>query len=1661
MLDNDQSAGNIIAQASDDRRLVLEELSIPGATGQVFTDKWGINLAAARENFPRNGLQLYVPAWPQMGEGDRVRILLDSDEVSNLTIPKELVDQRQTLFVPPTHLQNGAAELSYRVKRLGQVEEPSAPTSIYVKLERPGGQDQDGSNPGHSELRFTLPEDVLKDGVDQERAKQGVEVTILPYPFMAEYDKIRLSWGGQFVSRTVTREQADNPEENPVVIAVEEAVILAAGDSDGKGLAIAFEVYDLVDNKSEDWSAEQRVVVDTGNARLAAGIVKEARNNVLDLEVLGDADATLQVVASGEPFAVGDSIVASLFGETEDGRPMDITYPPKPIESVPVVLEIGIANADVRQLAKTQAKFSYELVKSEASRQALGVAAYEQQRAEGNYQSRGQFVTIQGEAVRLAAPEALDAQQGTLDPALPIADIDVPWDDSMQTADVITLVWEGERPDLEPYFPAIRPHDISNGEVERKEPIPFSVDGKHLKAIEGGKLVLLYVLEREGQSPRRSERTITFNVGEPRAELPAPSVSYAEQQADGSWVLDPEKVPVGGTKLVVQRYARIKIGDVLHFNWNGTDEASLEDWIKITSTNFNREYFELTINKRLVADNDGHTVVASYWVERAEGGGPSYSEPLTLQVGAAVPALPELVIEEATAERVIDPALVANGATVIIGADAGLQPQDKVRIEVTGAYPDNKTHTVTEAGSQRFKIDAEVIKGNENSKIIVTYFVLRGGVQPEQPSAPVEFTVLEVSEPALPELVIEEATAERVIDPALVAEGATVFIDASAELQPQDKVRIEVKGAYPDDQTHPVETTGGQRFKIAAEVIMGNENSMITVTYFVLRGGVGPEQPSAPVDFTVLEIGKPVLPELVIEEATEQRVIDPARVADGATVFIDASAELQPQDKVRIEVKGAYPDDQTHPVETTGGQRFKIAAEVIRGNESSKITVTYFVLRGGVGPEQPSAPVEFTVLEFSEPALPELVIEEATEQRVIDPARVMEGATVVIGAGAGLQPQDKVRIKVTGAHPDDETHTVTVAGSQRFKIDAEVIMGNENSKITVTYFVLRGGVGPEEPSAPVEFTVLEFTEPALPDPLIEEADEEAIIDPERVRDGATLFIAASAGLQPLDKVRIEVTGGYPDTQTHPVTVAGAQRFPIGYSVIKANENGSIGVTYIVLPGGNLPEKRSGTVEYDVRTNIGKGLLRIFGARHNRSARRAPYTSRWLKAYQADTGKPVMAEWRYSGANEWSSAQEWLDTRPDLPLQVRTLDDQVTLNPANIIGNGIYNTATVGTAAFVALRNDGRVRGWGNPAYGGEIPALIMTLNDVVEVSSTATAYAVRRVGGHVMVWGNAAQGGSMGSVSPYGFRQVCGNGYAFAGIKDTGYVVTWGTSEYGVPVPEPINGLTDIVRVVPSSAGFAALRKTNQVVGWGAPGAVPVGIGNLTDIVDILGSGYAFAARRANGTVVAWGSATSGGDAKPVAHVIDIVRLCCSNDHAFVAQRATGHLVAWGTPSVGGTLPAGFEGISDIIDVVSTGRAFAAVRRNGSVVAWGETASGGTVPGYISELTNVVQVAGSSYAFAVLSHDGTVKAWGNTTVGGSIPAAVASELVDIQALYGNPYGFVALRRDGRVITWGHPQGGGDSSVVRDQIDTFVTYRATSSSRGRALMAQQQSVIAVS
>lgn len=613
----------------------LIDLEIPGAVGPLPEPPaepgqtlWGINHGAALDNFPLNGLQLYIPAWTNMAEGDSVSVLLDEQMVITESINPEEVKQRVTAFVDAPRLVAGNHKLQYSVKQFGQNPVFSAYTDIAVKLDRPGGQDQNGDTPGHSALKFTLPEAIVNDGVDADAAENGVPVTVAPYPNMTAGDTIKLSWGGEFVERAVTSEEVGQP----IGMTVVKDVIVAGGDSDQNGLAVTFEVYDVVQNRSEDWAAETRIVVDTGNSRLGAPLVRESVDSVLDLDTLAGKPITVQIIAVNSremleelsrsftpqqaaqlqaswgketlsrigtfkaDFVVGDRIQVTLKGTTADKETVEYNVPQITITYLPQIIETQIPNDVIQKLAQSQAVFSYRAIHADDSES----------------KSRGRFISVIGEAVRMAAPVALDAAQGAIDPNLATTTVQIPWDDSMVAGARLTLKWIGTRPDLTIYDPQLTAHNITNGEAASQAPINFRVEGKHLKAIEGGTLELYFILAKEMDDTiveRESARAERLNIGEPRAQLDAPEV---EGIVDG--LIDPA---YGATTVTVPVYTGMVKGDVVHFLWNGSVK-DLEDSQTITSFTENQAVY-FNVEQEYISGNDAGTVEASYYVIRVNG----------------------------------------------------------------------------------------------------------------------------------------------------------------------------------------------------------------------------------------------------------------------------------------------------------------------------------------------------------------------------------------------------------------------------------------------------------------------------------------------------------------------------------------------------------------------------------------------------------------------------------------------------------------------------------------------------------------------------------------------------------------------------------------------------------------------------------------------------------------------------------------------------------------------------------------------------------------------------------------------------------------------------------------------------------------------------------
>ncbi len=639
-----------VDNSEDSSPLILKELDVPGRTGPVSQapDVWGLNIAAVQDNFPRQGLLCRAGPWGVMSRGDTLKMTLDNQTVFNKTVDEHEVNTRLSMFISAARFRDGRSILAYAVTRQGGTPEPSEEMHGWVKLSRPGGPKTD-EGPGHPKLKMTIPREILEGGIDKDNIGPGVLITIgpsddgpQPYVNAAAGDFVYLIWGGvSVIYGPLSQEEADGTV--PLVVHVTEATIREAGDSGDTGTPVAYELYDMVDNRSEDWSPEQRVMVAVDADRLSAPLCKEAQNNVLDVDKLGDADGTAQIFAVNETgkikFEVGDILIARLRGTPVEGAPIDIEIPGQPLVSVPSIAEIGTPNAALRQLAKTLFRLSFRLKKADGSADLL---------------SKTQFINVIGEIKRLQAPVALDAAQGALDPELAQARIEIPFDKSFAAGQAIKLIWLGTRPDLSTYLPDLPLRPITNGDIVAGKPLLINVEGLHLKQIRGGTLNLYYQLLIDDavlatmnrfnaiHAIRESIHAEILNVGEPRKELPEPKVEGVE---DGVLPAD-----TAGTTLTVEYLNTVKDDEVFCV-WLGSKTGRYEDSLKLSSFTAGQPV-PFTISAELIKGNEGGKVDASYSIKWADGRPTSYSDGNPFSVGVAIPDIKPVITRAEDSEGV-------------------------------------------------------------------------------------------------------------------------------------------------------------------------------------------------------------------------------------------------------------------------------------------------------------------------------------------------------------------------------------------------------------------------------------------------------------------------------------------------------------------------------------------------------------------------------------------------------------------------------------------------------------------------------------------------------------------------------------------------------------------------------------------------------------------------------------------------------------------------------------------------------------------------------------------------------------------------------------------------------------------------------------------------
>ncbi|WP_455807502.1 hypothetical protein [Pseudomonas fluorescens] len=979
----------------DNAPLILNELKIPGRTGPVSeTPKvWGINRAAALDNFPRQGLLCQAGPWAPMNRLDKLVIYKDkTQEILPKTVDENEVGTELQMFVEARHITEGTYTLSYSVTRQGGTAEHSLEMQVLVKLTRPGGEDH-SEEPGHPDLVMTIPEEILKGGIDEDNVAAGVLITIgnadgePPYPFAAAGDVIRVSWGGVFVlSAPLTQAQADGTDS--ITVKIEEGKIRKAGDSDDSGLAVVFEVYDLVDNRSSDWSVEQRVLVAVDTTRLVAPLLKEALNNVLDVDKLGDADGTAQVWVLGSSFKVGDIPILTIKGTPQEGPPVDIEVPGEALVSVPTTHETKIANSLLRQLAKSQIALSYRLKKADGS---------------ADLRAKTQFIRAIGEVQRLAAPIMLDEDSGALDPTLAQIRLEIPFDKSFAEGQVLKIFMLGTTPGLKPYLPDLPLRLISRNDIVAAKPLLYNIDGKHLAPVNGGTAEFYYqqliedavlaTLDKYAatRAIRESIHTDILQVGEPRLELPEPVVAGV---VDGVLPAD-----TAGTTLTVPYTETVKDDEVFMF-WIGSITGEYPDSIKLNEFTAGKQV-PFTIPAEEIKGNEGGTVIARYEIKRADGR-TSYAEPLEFSVGVALEnPLPLPQMPEATgngASVTLAPLDAQAGARVIV-AYTGMNETHNIKLSMAGTpgvgSPDIPAKPGVASGSVEFLIPATAIAaniGNETKTFTLSYEVTAGQTTP---SLPLTVSVTPLPATELDKISIEQAEGT-VLDLSKVTLGATILAGVWAFIAANHRVGLDFKGTKSNgDAFHHVVwpwpssyvnqnwfNSGQYTHTLAYNTIKDLADGSRLELHFKAALTLSREEAEAidaPVKVYTIKALDLAAPH--IKEASND-TLNPLDAQTSLTAIVDYVGMLT-GDQITVTWAGGEntPADGTHttepwPVTTVGQQNIPLLKSVVAFNLGKTVVVSYTVTRGSSEPMS-SLTLRLTVQSLQQKDLPRPEIDGA------------------------------------------------------------------------------------------------------------------------------------------------------------------------------------------------------------------------------------------------------------------------------------------------------------------------------------------------------------------------------------------------------------------------------------------------------------------------------------------------------------------------------------------------------------------------------------------------------------------------------------------------------------------------------------------------------------
>jgi alpha-tubulin suppressor-like RCC1 family protein len=340
--------------------MALDWPSLPGSNTPVYAPDADICLSIDQYESDVRGQRIIIDPWLHMNEHDTCRLTLNGVLVGTKTIEASDEHKQVEMWIPPLRLQgNRINQIFYSVTRISQNVGISTPIlRVMYNNIRPGDKADEPVEEGHSKLLLKLPQDVLENGIDIERAEQGVLVCV-SYPYCRTSDMIWLDCNGKDHTHQVSEAEA---ELGQVCFDLFNDIFELAGDN--ANFIFKYTVVDQCQNSPDPrapYSVPVSVVVDLKGNRLDAPTVKDADpvTKIIDLSVLGGRDVTVEVETPGPGFEVNDRVSLTWHGLSEEDTSVIEGPIELPVTQVGVALKFFIPNAKVKAIVNGRASVAY------------------------------------------------------------------------------------------------------------------------------------------------------------------------------------------------------------------------------------------------------------------------------------------------------------------------------------------------------------------------------------------------------------------------------------------------------------------------------------------------------------------------------------------------------------------------------------------------------------------------------------------------------------------------------------------------------------------------------------------------------------------------------------------------------------------------------------------------------------------------------------------------------------------------------------------------------------------------------------------------------------------------------------------------------------------------------------------------------------------------------------------------------------------------------------------------------------------------------------------------------------------------------------------------------------------------------------------------------